>query len=207
MNAFDIVAGLVRVLSILAGWMRGGAREVSGAAVLVLAAAGSLFALRYSAPIARQAIHTDWLAEAAALLVVFAALYVILALVVGALARSLERSDGLGGFDRLLGASVGAVRALVLLGLANLALNAVTPAARMPHWISGAKLYPVTAVSARALTLFAPQGEKLARQVAPVMDKALAAGDARGDVAADSQNRDYSGAPKGALGVRVEKAP
>lgn len=203
MNAFDLAGGLVLAVSILIGWLRGGVREVASLVMLGVSAAAALFALRYSGPLARHLIHTHWLANVAALLVVFFTVYILLSVIVGAVSHGLRQNAGLGGVDRTLGAGFGAVRALVILGLANLALTAITPAERMPDWISGAFLYPVSAASAHALKGFAPQGEQIARRIAPAMGKALAgfAGES------EAQTRDYDVHPRDALTVRVEKAP
>jgi hypothetical protein len=58
----------------------------------------------------------------------------------------------------------------------------------MPTWISGALLYPVSAVSGRALKTFAPQGARLAHEVEPVVGKAITGGPGQDD------NRSYNGA-------------
>ncbi len=68
------------------------------------------------------------------------------------------------------------MRALVLLGLANLTLNAITPPERMPNWISGALLYPISSGAADVLRAFAPQGAKLAGEITPAVGRAIASG-------------------------------
>jgi len=173
---------------------------VSSLICLAAAAGLSVLALRYSGPIARRAIHTPWLADVAAILVVFAAAYLLLRLAAGALTRRVRQTSALSGIDRTFGAGFGLVRAVVILGLANLAINAVTPAERMPRWISGALLYPVSSASARTLKSFAPEGERLATRVA-----------AAGRVIADpGEATAASGRRHGqarALQVSVEKSP
>lgn len=172
-SLFDLAAGLVLVVSGLVGWIRGGTREIATVLAFVLAAIIALFALRFSGPIARHAIHTVWLANIAAILIVFAAVYILLRVIASALTRRIHQTSGLSGVDRALGAGFGLVRALVFLGLANLTINAVTPPERMPKWISGAYLYPLSDASAKTLKAFAPQGAKLARQVGPVVGHAI----------------------------------
>ena len=102
MSLFDLAAGLVLVVSVLVGWIRGATREVTTVAALVAAAAIiAIFALRFSGPVARQAIHTPWLANIAAILMVFAAVYILLR--VAASARdpaASTRPAALGGVDR-----------------------------------------------------------------------------------------------------------
>ena len=213
MSLFDLAAGLVLIVSVLVGWVRGGAREVATVAALVIAAIVAVFALRVSGPIARHAIHTPWLANIAAILIVFAAIYILLQVMAGALTRRIHQTSGLGGVDRMVGAGFGAARALVVLGLANLTVNAIMPPDRMPPWISGALLYPASSASASALKAFAPRGASLAKQVYPVVGKAItSSGQDNETAAADEQNRDYNDpqtnapSPKPA-GLRVEKTP
>jgi membrane protein required for colicin V production len=202
MNPFDVVAGLVLVVSALVGWMQGGTREVANVLAFVLAAVIAFLALRFSGPIAHHAIHTAWLANIAAILIVFVAAYILLRVAASAVTRRIHQTKALSGVDRAAGAGFGLVRALVILGLANLAINAVTPADRMPKWISGAALFPVSSASAQTLKAFAPHGVRLARQVAPVVGRAITD---KGDTD-DAENRDYNQASEKSLRVRVEKS-
>ena len=205
MTLFDIAAGLALLVSGLVGWIRGGAREVATVAAFVLAAIAAVFALRYSGPLARHAIHTVWLANIVALLVVFVAAYILLRVMASALTRRIQQTDALSGLDRAAGAGFGLVRGLVILGLANLTINAITPADRMPTWISQALLYPLSDVSAHTLKAFAPQGVKLARQVAPVIGHAVAdSANADGGDTNNAQNRPYDDRSPKPPGVRVE---
>lgn len=206
MSLFDLAAGLVLVVSALVGWFRGAAREVATLAALVVAAVAALYALRYSGPVARHAIHTPWLANIAAILIVFTAAYILLRVAAAAVSRRLQRTSGLSDMDHLAGAGFGLARALVILGLANLTLTAVTPPERIPAWISGAMLYPVSAVSARALKAFAPQGARLARQVAPVVSHAITSDNE--DNAATGQDRQNRETDRQEVthGMRVERS-
>jgi membrane protein required for colicin V production len=188
MSLFDLAAGLVLVVSAIVGWIRGASREVATVAALIIAAIVALAALRFTGAVARHAIHTPWLANIAAILIVFAAVYILLRVMAGALTRRIHQTRGLGGVDRAVGAGFGVARALVILGLANLTINAITPPDRMPTWISGAMLYPVSAVSAKALKAFAPRGADLAKQALPVVGNAISKG------GGDDQNQDYNGA-------------
>ena len=206
MSLFDLAAGLVLIVSVLVGWFRGATREVTTFAALILAAVFALFALRYSGPVARHAIHTPWLANIAAILIVFAAVYILLRVMAGSLTRRIHQTSVLGGVDRTIGAGFGAARALVVLGLANLTLNAIMPADRMPPWISGALLYPVSTVSAQALKAFAPQGANLAKRVYPVVGNAITT-EGDDNETGDDQNRDYTDPPTNAPRLRVEKTP
>jgi membrane protein required for colicin V production len=189
MSLFDLAAGLLLIVSALIGWIRGASREVATVAAIIIAAIVSIAALRFTGGIARHAIHTPWLANIAAILIVFAAVYILLRVMAGALTRRIQQTRGLGGVDRAVGAGFGVARALVILGLANLTLNAITPADRMPPWIKGAMLYPVSAYSAQALKACAPRGANLAKQVAPVVGNAISG------AGGQDENQDYNGAP------------
>ena len=216
MSLFDLGAGLVLIVSAFVGWIRGASREVATVAAIVIAAVVAVFALRFTGPIARHAIATPWIANIAAILIVFAAVYILLRVMAGALTRRIHQTSGLGGLDRMVGAGFGAVRALVVLGLANLTITAIMPPDRMPTWISGALLYPVSSVSASALKAFAPRGANLAKQVYPVVGKAITS-DGQDNEAAGDQNRDYNDPQTNApgpqapssrpAGLRVEKTP
>jgi membrane protein required for colicin V production len=187
LGLFDLAAGLVLVVSALVGWIRGASREVATVAALAIAAVVAIFGLRFTGPIARHAIATPWIANIAAILIVFAAVYILLRVAAAALSRRIHRGAGLGGVDRIVGAGFGVARALVILGLANLTIRAIVPADRMPTWISGAWLYPVSFASGRVLMTFAPQGARLAHQVEPVVGKAITGG-------GDDGNRNNNGA-------------
>ena len=97
MSLFDLAAGLVLIVSALVGWIRGASREVATVAAIVIAAVVALFSLRFTGPVARHAIATPWIANIAAILIVFAAIYILLRVMAGALTRRISRSsrDGL----------------------------------------------------------------------------------------------------------------
>ena len=143
-SLFDLAAGLVLIVSALVGWIRGASREVATAAAILIAAVAALAALRFTGPVARHAVATPWIANIAAILIVFVAVYILLRVLAAGLTRQLHQTSGLGGLDRTVGAGFGVARALVILGLASLTINAIVPADRMPTWISGAFLVPVT---------------------------------------------------------------
>jgi len=176
MSLFDLAAGLVLVVSALVGWLRGAAREVATMAALAIAVTVAMIALPLTGPIARHAVHTLWLANIAAILVVFTAVYIVLRVASGAMTRRIHQTRGLGEVDRAIGAGFGVARALVILGLAYLTINAVMPPERMPPWIARATLYPLSAASGRTLKSLAPQGTRLARQVGPIVGHAIGSG-------------------------------
>jgi membrane protein required for colicin V production len=172
MTAFDYAAGVLLLVSGLFGFARGATHEITTVVALVVAAILAVAALRLTGPLALHAIHTPWLAKAAAVLLTFILVYALLRLIGGALTRGVKQTS-LSGLDRLLGFGVGLVRALVALGGFILLIDAATPPERMPAWITGARLYPLASAAGGALRTFAPQSLKVAHDVAPSLADAV----------------------------------
>lgn len=173
MTLFDIIALSLLAVSGIAGFMRGGAREMVTVLALVVAAIVSVYALRYSGPLMRQAIDTPWMANVAGVLVVFVAVYVALRLAGGGLAQKIQATEVLGFVDRTAGLGFGLLRSLVVLGAFHLAFHAATPPDRVPQWISGAALYPLTTAAAQVLKAFAPKGLDMAGRLKPAIANAV----------------------------------
>jgi membrane protein required for colicin V production len=170
---FDLIAVLILGVSALVGFVRGATREMMTVVAFILAVLISVFALRFSGPIFRHSVHPDWLANTLAILVIFIAAYLIVRLLGGMLTRGIHKTQTLGTADRVIGVGFGLIRAMVLLGVFYLAFTATTPTERVPHWISGAALYPLAGVSAKMITALAPQGSAVAGKVAPALEKAV----------------------------------
>lgn len=179
MSKFDyIVLGLL-LISALVGFARGAAREVAAMAALLGAAAAVLFGLKPAARLAAHAVHPHWLAAAAAAVLLFGAVYLVLRLTGAALARRLHGTDVLGALDRTVGLLIGLVRGLVVLGALFLMFTAATPADLQPAWITGARTWPLAADMGRLLETLAPKGLDAAGRLKPVFVRAL--GEASGD--------------------------
>ena len=172
MSLFDYIAGAVLLVSGLMGFARGATREITTVIAFVFAAVVAVFALRFTGPIARHAIHTPWIANTAAILILFILAYIVLRMIGGALTRTV-RQTALSGLDRGLGFAIGLVRGLVVIGVFALLINAATPPERMPAWITGARIYPLAEAAGAVLRTFAPKGLKVARGVAPAMTEAV----------------------------------
>jgi membrane protein required for colicin V production len=214
MTLFDLIVGLALAASGLIGYVRGATREVTTVIALILAAMISVVGLRFTGPIAGHFIATPWMAHLAALLALFVAAYIVLRLIGGALTRGVQRT-GLSGLDRTLGLAIGLVRGLIVIGAFMLLIDAATPPERMPAWIIRARLYPLADASGALLRAFAPQGWKLASDVAPRIGQAIVA--APTDSAAAGAPADRPKSPPGsdsgytdsqrkALDVLVEKS-
>jgi membrane protein required for colicin V production len=170
---FNLIVLIVLVVSGLIGWARGATREIMTVLAFLLAAMFAVATLGFTAPIARATIHPDWIANPIALILVFIVAYVALRIAGGVLVHRVRTAEHLGALDRAVGLGFGVIRALVLLGAFNIILNLATREERMPHWISGAFLYPLTSVSAQILKEFVPEGRAMAGRVSPVIEKAV----------------------------------
>lgn len=176
MTFFDGVALIIMAISSLAGFFRGGAKEIVSLFSFLLAGLIALLALPISGKIGRSLLDPDWAGTVAAVVVVFIFVGLLLRLLSGWLSRTMQESDHLGGADRLAGLGFGVLRALVLLGVIHLMLYAATPAGMIPHWYRGALVYPAAAGSARVLQLVLPTWAKVADSVAPVVEDSVRRG-------------------------------
>ena len=187
MTLFDTIALLILGVSALVGFVRGALREVSTAVAFVIAVAVALLSLRFTGHMARAAVHPSWAGDAVALIVVFLAVYVLLRVIAGAMGRGVHATRVLGIADRLVGAGIGLIRGLIVLGLFSLLFNAATPPEQAPTWITQAKLYPLAQAAAKALRVLAPKGLAVAHQLSPAIATAVK------DGSADSSQHSASG--------------
>jgi membrane protein required for colicin V production len=174
---FDLIVGLVLIVSAIVGFVRGATRELVAVVSFVLAVIVSVICLRLTVPLTSQVIPFAWLAKAVALLIGFIAAFILFRVTGGALTRRIHEVRALGTLDRAIGVGFGLIRALVIVGMFNLLLTAVTPADRMPAWVTEAKLYPVTAVGAKILQTLAPKGFSVAEGVGPILGRAVSGND------------------------------
>jgi membrane protein required for colicin V production len=201
---FDIIAGLLLLVSAVMGWVRGASRELTSALSFILAAAVALFGLRISGPIFRDLMDPDWAATAAAVLVVFVVFFVIFRLIGGRVTASLHETSA-GTLDRAVGATFGVIRACVVLGVFNLLLHLATPPDRMPRWVEDSLFYPLSEASGQVLKVFAPKGKALAGKLAPAITDAVHAdGDNRSGE--KSSGKGYDADQRRKLDDLVEKS-
>jgi membrane protein required for colicin V production len=191
---FDFIAVLILAVSAVIGFVRGATREVMTVLAFILAVLISIYALRFTGPVFRQSIETGWMANAAAIIVVFIAAFILIRVAGYALTRRIHTTHALGTLDRLVGVGFGAVRAFVLLGVFYLVFNAATPPERVPAWIKDATLYPLASFSAKALMALAPQGSAVMDRAVPALEEAVRDGSSEGNMTAgkgyDQQSRD-----------------
>jgi membrane protein required for colicin V production len=201
LTQFDFIVLALLLLSAGVGFARGAVREIAALFALVAAAAAAVFGLRFYAPIAHKLIHTDWLATTVGLIVVFCATYLVLRIMGAAVARRIQEQDFMGALDRTLGLAIGLARGLIVLGALQLMFVSATPPDLRPHWITGAKTWPLANNMGRLLTSLAPQGLDIAGRLKPAFDRAVHEG--TGD---RSTTGGYEARQRGELEDLVEKS-
>ena len=208
MTLFDFIALLILGVSTLVGLARGALREVTTVASFVLAVFIALWTLRFTAPLARAAVHPAWAGNAVAVIIVFLAAYVLLRVIAAAVTRSVHQTQVLGTADRLIGGAFGLLRGLVALGVLTLLFHAATPPEQVPGWIADAKLHPLAEVSATALRTLAPKGLSMAHKLSPSLSNiAKTGGDGSQSSAGEKSPEDgYAHAAEKGLDDVVEKS-
>lgn len=192
MTLFDLIALGLLSISAGVGFFRGAVREMATVLALLVAGAAALWGLRFSGPVLRGFVEPAWAANVAAILLVFVIVYVALRLIGGSMADRVQATDVLGFLDRLIGAGFGLLRSLVVLGAFSLAFNAATPPDRMPQWIAGAALYPLTKAAGEVLKALAPKGMDVADRLRPAIADAVrdGAGDPPSEEGYDQRARE-----------------
>lgn len=172
MSKFDILVLVLLGISAAVGFFRGAIREVAALVALIVAAAAAIFGLPIVAPVFRALIGPDWLGTVAALVVVFAVVYIALRLIGSALARQVHAAK-LGLLDQSLGTLIGLGRGLIVLGVLFLLFNAATPNDLRPTWITGSTTWPLASNMGRLLERLVPQGLDIAGRLKPAFDRAV----------------------------------
>lgn len=171
MSLFDLIAAAVIAISALMGFQRGAVREIVGLFAFGLSALATLAALPFTSKLAGQVFHPQLIALIAAVVVGFAVVYLGLKVIAQWIASQIHQQALLGGADRSLGLGIGAVRALVLIGLFTLVFDRATPAEMKPSWITDAFLYPLASASGRTLGALAPTGLRVLGNPASLLNR------------------------------------
>jgi membrane protein required for colicin V production len=173
LTQFDAVVLILLAISAAMGFFRGAMLEIVSLIALVVAAGAAILGLSATAPMAHRLIHLDWLATAAALVVVFVVVFALIRLIGAIIARQVQQTDFLSALDRSVGLLIGLARGLIVLGALNLMFNAATPKDLQPHWIVGATTWPLAQTMGKLLVAMAPRGMDMAGQLKPALDRAL----------------------------------
>jgi membrane protein required for colicin V production len=205
LNQFDIIVLVLLGASAVIGFVRGAVREVMTVAAFLIAIAAAIFGLRLSGPLARAVVHPAWLGDTVAVLGVFFVIYTLLRIVSGGLSRRLHHVPVLGAADRMVGSGLGLARGLVVLGVFNLAIHLVPPAAGLPGWIQNAKLYPLSAKCADVVRAVGPHGSDVARRLAPELERAVHDGVGEPSAGGQSDKTSYDDTARKGLDDVAEK--
>ena len=209
MTQFDLLVFALLAISAAVGFARGAAREIAALVALVSAAAVAIFTLAPASHVARRMVHPDWLAAAAALIVVFLVTYIVLRLIGLGVARRIQEARFIGSLDRSVGLAIGLARGLIVLGALNLMFNAATPKDLQPHWIVGATTWPLAQDMGKVLKAMAPKGLDIAGRLKPAFDRAVhnAVHDAAHDALDDRlKSEGYDARQRGEIEDLVEKS-
>lgn len=184
MTIYDLALIVVLLISGIAGYARGGAKELVTLFAFLIAALVSALMLPWSGPLLRKLINPAWVGTVAAAVLVFVLAYIVVH-GLGAWCRArLRQSEQLGGIDRILGLGVGLGRAVAMIGAFHLMMAAMT-SSRIPHWFAGATLYPVSLWSAMCVKAVLPPLAQLADRIAPGVETSVRSG--AGDSTAPSK--------------------
>jgi len=171
---FDLIVLVLLAVSGLVGFIRGATRELITVISFVLAALAAVFLLRFTGPLARNAIDPDWAGNGVAIMLVFLAVYILLRVAGASVTKRIHQTQALGSIDRAAGIGVGLVRALVLIGVFHLVFHAATPEERLPAWMTEAAAYPLSSAAARSVSVLAREGAGRADGLAPAIREAAA---------------------------------
>jgi membrane protein required for colicin V production len=156
LTTFDIAALAVIGISILIGFLRGMIKETLTLATWIGAGVIAFFAFPYARELARRTIETEWLADAAALCVVFVVPLIALKVAASVVADHIPGGT-LGSVDRIVGAAFGAVRGAVIVSVAYLALAVLVPPKDHPQSVKDALILPYVKDGAALLTRLMPE--------------------------------------------------
>lgn len=146
-----LIVGIV-VLSVLLAAAQGFFYELFSLAGVVVGYIAAAWGYHRVAPLFAPLVKSAWVADIAGFLTIFLAV-VIVAGILGRLARWIFKEAGLRWFDRLLGAAFGLVRGVLLVAVFLLAITSFAPDSK---WLAGSTVAPYVLVVARAAIWVAP---------------------------------------------------
>jgi membrane protein required for colicin V production len=154
-TAFDIAVLAVIGLSVLIGFLRGVIKEALTIATWLGAGVVAFLTFPYARELARRTIETAWLADAAALCVVFVVPLIAFKVAAEVVADHIPGGT-LGSVDRLVGAAFGALRGALVVSVAYLGLAILVAPEDHPTWVKEAVILPYVKDGAALLTRLMP---------------------------------------------------
>lgn len=206
MTAFDVFALVVLIVSALAGFVRGGAREIVTLFAFIFAGLVAALSWPLTAPLGRKAIDPDFIGAIVAFVVVAIAAYILVRVLGAWLGQKLQQTERLGGIDRSVGLGFGVARTLVFLGGVHLLMFGVVPHERIPGWYRGATVYPVSVSAAKALQAVLPGGAKLADKIAPKVEHSVRLGASSKPQSESKERAAYDRRERDRMDALVEKS-
>ncbi|MFB3813672.1 MAG: CvpA family protein [Terriglobales bacterium] len=157
MTGADWVIVAAIVLSVVAAAAQGFVYEVFSLAGVVVGYLAAAWQFHRVAAWYAPYVKTTWAANAAGFLTIFLVV-VVLAGIIGRIARAGANAAGLRWFDRVLGGAFGLVRGFLVVTIVLVALAAWTPNAQ---WLSRSRLAPYMMIVGRAAVWLAPREVRL----------------------------------------------
>jgi membrane protein required for colicin V production len=149
-----LVVAVVLISTIYAAY-RGFLNETLTIFSWAAAAFAALYFGPFLVPMARSMITQQWLAPLAAYAGVFLVAFLPLSFMSHRFSQAVKSSP-LGPLDRGLGIAFGAVRGLIIVGIAYLAFTYVTPVPKQPEWLTSSRTFPVLQETASMLASVVP---------------------------------------------------
>jgi membrane protein required for colicin V production len=155
LTAFDVAAILVVGLSVLVAFFRGAIRELLTIGTWLGAGVIAFYGFPYARELARRTMETEWLADAAALCVVFVVPLIGLKVAAAVLT---ERVPGgsVESVDRVAGAAFGIARGALVVCVAYLGLTILIAPEDHPDWVKNALILPYVKNGAALLSRLMP---------------------------------------------------
>ena len=156
LTAFDLAALAVIGLSVLIGFLRGVIKETLTIATWVGAGVVAFYTFPYGRELARRTIETEWLADAAAICVLFVVPLIALKVAAEVVADHIPGGT-LGTVDRFAGAAFGAARGAVVVSVAYLGFAILVAPEDHPEWVKEALILPYVKDGAALLSRLMPE--------------------------------------------------
>ncbi len=177
-NGLDLAVGVVLLISALLAFIRGFVHEVLSVAAWAGALAAASYGLPYARPFAHSLIPFGWAADAAAAVVIFLVVLLVLSMISHAIAAKIQKS-ALNNLDRSLGFVFGLARAVLILGVGLIVVDWLTDRDR-PQWVRTAKTLPIIESAALGIKALVPASFMAPSDVAKdALKNANAASDAK----------------------------